>query len=86
MDVCPKCSKGLIQLNMNGLNFQCMLCKYTWVKKNIIKCTCGKNTDLSNGNIRSLRMRKDGKVGWIECESCGKYLNKDEAVTNVSEI
>lgn len=86
MDTCPKCNTGLIQLNMTGLSFQCMLCKYTWVKKNIIKCTCGKDTDLSNGIIRSLRMVKDGKVGWIECESCGKYLNRDEAVSIIEQI
>lgn len=51
-----------------------------------IKCSCGKDTNLSNGMIKKKRMRKDGKVGWIQCDSCGKYLNEDEAIINVSEI
>jgi len=70
---------------MNGLTYECILCKYKWIKQYIIPCSCGAEVNLSDQH-KSIRMAKDGKVGWFQCETCGKYLNKSETETKIIEI
>jgi len=82
MENCPECKSGLVQLNVNNMQYVCSPCKNKWTKESYIACMCGEKTTLPTSTLRLVR---DNKKGWFHC-SCGKYLNIDESQTKTIQV
>ena len=75
---CTKCNSSLVTLNTSTNVNTCNACGTAWSVVPSLQCNgCNGCNGAVNMN-RKLRMIKDGKTGWHQCENCGMYANIDD--------
>ena len=72
---CTKCNSSLVTLNTSTSVHTCNACGTAWSIIHSLQCNgCNGVVNMN----RKLRLIKDGKTGWHQCDNCGMYANIDD--------